>query len=95
MTEEDCCYSAHLSPPITEKHCQMLGQKPSFTANREITNLELPKRTVIEIELVTERVGEVCQWATCVSHKSSVLTGSCPAFARTLPTLSLPIGNDM
>ena len=65
----------------------MIGQKPSFTAHREITNLELPKGTVIEIELVTERVGEVCQWATCVSHKSSVLTGSCPA----MPELCLYI----
>ena len=80
MTEEDCCYSCLLPSQRNTVRCwYMTGQKPSFTANREITNLELPKGTVIEIELVTERVGEVCEWATCVSHKSSILTGSCPA----------------
>ena len=84
MTEEArivvtllCCLLP--SQRITVRCWDMTGQEPSFTANREITNLELPKGTVIEIELFTERVGEVCQWATCVSQKSSILTGSCPA----------------
>ena len=37
----------------------MNGLKPSFKTHRELTTLELPKGTVLEIELVHEMTGEV------------------------------------
>ena len=37
----------------------MKSVKPSFTTYRELTTLELPKGTVLEIELVYEMTGEV------------------------------------
>ena len=37
----------------------MKGVKPSFTPHHKLTTLELPKGTVLEIELVYETTGEV------------------------------------
>ena len=33
---------------------------PSFTAKREFHGLELPKGTILEVELINEFQGEVC-----------------------------------
>lgn len=37
---------------------------PSFTARRELQGLELPKGTVLEVEVVSEMIGEVSCLAT-------------------------------
>ena len=45
----------------------MKGVKPSFTPhNHKLTTLELPKGTVLEIELVPEMTGEVSTEIYCV-----------------------------
>ena len=44
----------------------MTNEKPSFSIRREFYGLELPEGTILEIEIVQELVGEVCNWASKV-----------------------------
>ena len=44
----------------------MKGVKPSFAPHRELTTLELPKGTVLEIELVYEITGKVRTEISCI-----------------------------
>ena len=44
----------------------MRSVEPSFTTHRELTTLELPKGTVLEIELVYKMAGEVSTEINCI-----------------------------